>query len=226
MEKQEVKIWTEKYEVGSQRNKGNKVQSVLCLKAYSILSCPGTFLPEFLPTKLYPESKQERQRMGVPDTPGAKLAFLCVHSHCSKWSHLLFSYLFIILNFWMPTLSPFNSQATVSRTLGERQKCIKFTIKAISEVPRYPNGCKSILVHITGSITVHAFYTAFRFDSFNMPPWMETTRNISKDSGKVLWEQLLWKPCFFTLAFIHAKNMTGLEYGLLFSNQVPHADHR
>lgn len=157
MEKQEVKIWTEKYEVGSQRNKSSKIPSALCLKAYFILSCPGTFLPEFLPTKLYPETKQGRQRMGLLYAPGAKPAFLCVHSHCSKWSHLLFSYLFVILNFFMPTLSPFNSQGTVSRTLGEGQRSIKFTIKAISDVPRYPNGCNSILVHITGNITVHAF---------------------------------------------------------------------
>lgn len=55
---------------------------------------------------------------------------------------------------------------------------------------------------------------------------METARNISKDSGKVLCEQLIRKPCFSTLAFIRAKNMTGLEFGLLFSKQVAHADRR
>lgn len=133
VEKQEVKISTEKYEIGSQRNKNNEIQSTLCLKAYFILSCPGTFLLEFLPTELYSESKQGRQRMGLPYASGAKLAFLSVHSHCSKWSHLLFSYLFIILNFLMQTLSPFSSQETVSKTLSEGQRCIKFTIKAISE---------------------------------------------------------------------------------------------
>lgn len=64
VEKQEVKISTEKYEIGSQRNKTNKIQSTSCLKIYFILICPGTFLLEFLPTQLYPESKWGRQRMG------------------------------------------------------------------------------------------------------------------------------------------------------------------
>lgn len=157
VEKREVKISTEKYEIGSQRNKTNKIQPSLCLKAYFILSCPGTFLLEFLPTELYPESKWRRQRMGLLYTFETKLAFLSVHSHCSKWNHLLFSYLFIILNFLMPILSLFSSQGTVSGVPGEGQRCIKFTIKAISEMPQYPDCYNSILVHITGNITAHTF---------------------------------------------------------------------
>lgn len=153
VKKQEVKISAEKYEIGSQRNKTNKILSTLCLKAYFILSCPGTFLLEFLPSELYPESKQWRQRMRLSYTAGAKLVFLSVHSCCSKWSHHLFSYLFIILNFLMPTLSPFSSPETVSGTLAEGQ----FTSKAISGGPQYPKCYNSILVQITGNITVHTF---------------------------------------------------------------------
>lgn len=49
---------------------------------------------------------------------------------------------------------------------------------------------------------------ALRFLSFNMPLWMETTKYISNDSGKVLWHQLDWKFCFSTVVFISAKNTT------------------
>lgn len=69
------------------------------------------------------------------------------------------------------------------------------------------------MAHITGSITLHSFLMALRYFSSNTPLWMETTKYISNDSGKVLWHQLAWKLCFSTLVFISAKND--------FSIQVP-----
>lgn len=134
VEKQEVKFSTEKYEMGSQRNKNNKIQSILCLNAYFILSWPGTFLLQFLPTKLYPESKRERERKGRPYASGTKLAFPAVHSYCSKWSNL-FSYLFIILNFLMSTLCPFSSQ-------GDGQKYINLLLKQFQKCHNVPTAIK------------------------------------------------------------------------------------
>lgn len=129
------------------RNKTSKIQSALHLTAYFLLSCPAAFLLEFLPSELHPESKAGRQRTGLPLTSGAKLAFLAARSPCSKCSRLLSSDLFVILNFLISALSPFDSQ--VSGTPGEGQRYVQFTIKAISEVPQDPDCCNNILVHRT-----------------------------------------------------------------------------
>lgn len=134
VEKQEVKFSTEKYEMGSQINKNNKIQSILKLNAYFILSWPGTFLLQFLPTKIYPESKRGTEKMGLPYASGARFALPSVHSHCSKWSNL-FSYLFIILNFLMSTLCPFSSQ-------GDGPKYINLLLKQFQRCHNIPTTIK------------------------------------------------------------------------------------
>lgn len=97
VEKQRVKISVEKYRIRPHAS-ASKIHFNLCLKMYLILTSLGIFLIEFLTTETYSEDKWRRQRIGLTYKPGAELVFTFVHSYCSNWSHILFSYPLVILN--------------------------------------------------------------------------------------------------------------------------------
>lgn len=101
---------------------------------------------------------------------------------------------------------PFKSQGTVSRTLHKGQRCITFTIKAISEMPLIQTAITVSWFALQG-VSLYILFKWLSDFSVLICPYEWKQPNTSAMTV-VIWHQLIWKPCFSTFAFISAKNMT------------------